>query len=103
MSCPVCNHLNDAMSVRCVECGTVLIHEAAGHSSEYRKAAAHVDSRIAGGACALVGFLTTALVLKFVFPDFCNNDRELVIYSFGGAVLGRLLGRLTLKSRRPGS
>jgi len=100
MECPACNHLNTATSVRCIQCGTTLVHEAVGHSPGYRATVNEMDSRIHGGVGAFFGFFLVAGLLKFVLVNLWLNDREIYSFSLGGALVGAFLGRLFLRSKR---
>ena len=99
MQCPVCNHLNSAMDVRCMQCSTTLIHEAAGHSAGYRKATGEMDVRIYSGAGAFFGFFLVAIFLKFILPDVSLGDRAIYTISVGDALIGGFMGRLFLRSK----
>ncbi|MNY42048.1 hypothetical protein D3C86_1769080 [compost metagenome] len=100
MSCPTCNHLNAATDVRCIRCGTTLIHEALGHSEAYRKTTDSMDARVYGGVGAFFGFCVVATLLKFVLAPPWLDDRELYAFATGGAVVGGLLARLFLRSKQ---
>lgn len=102
MSCPTCNHLNAATDVRCIRCGTTLIHEALGHSDGYRKITASMDDRVYGGLGAFFGFFVVATLLKFVLAPPWLDDRELYAFAAGGAVAGGWLARLYLRAKRRG-
>lgn len=101
MQCPTCNHLNDAMSVRCLQCGTVLIHEAAGHSAAYKKAVRVLDARMYSGIGGLAGFFTIAIALKFVFTQHWLSDAEIVSAAGVSAVLGAFTGGLLARAKHP--
>jgi len=100
MQCPVCNHLNTATSVRCLQCGTTLIHEAVGHSERYRAAVNGRDQRMYGRVGAILGFALVAALLKTVLAGLWLSDTEVYGYALGGAVAGAFLGRLFLRSKR---
>lgn len=100
MQCPSCNFLNDATSPVCVQCRTTIIHEAVGHSAAYLSAERRLDARMYGGAGALLGFLATAALLKFVLTELWETDQQLLNYSSVGAVGGGVLGRLVLQVKR---
>ena len=102
MQCPVCNNLNAATDVRCIQCGTTLIHEALGHTLEYRKATSSMDARMYGGIGAFFGFSIVAVLLKLVLADLWLSDREICAFAVGGAVAGGLAGRLFINAKRRG-
>ena len=102
MICPACNTHNSATSVRCIQCGTTLIHEAVGHSTEYRKVADAIDNRMLGGIGAISGFFLVAVMLKFVFTSFWLSDRQIYGLAVGGGFVGGILGRLFASFRRRG-
>jgi hypothetical protein len=102
MQCPTCNHLNTAMAARCLNCGTTLIHEAVGHSKEYYKGVAALDSRMYTGFGSVVGFFFVAILLKFIFTSHYLSDREVWAVAVGGGVIGSILGRLFLKAKQGG-
>lgn len=100
MQCPTCNSLNTATDVRCMQCGTTLIHEAVGHSKEFRQAADSLSLRMHSGLGALVGFFFTAVALKFVFTAHFLSDRQVIFASMVSAAVGSFIGRLLFKARR---
>ena len=97
MSCPTCNHLNPTTAARCLNCGSVLIHEAAGHSDQYKRAAASIDSKIHAGIGGFFGFMLSGVVLKFSAADYWLNDRQMALCAMVGGVVGAILGRMILK------
>jgi hypothetical protein len=98
MECPVCNYLNAATSVRCLQCGTTLIHEAVGHSPEYKRTVANMDHRMYGGIGAFFGLgLAGALSLAAG-----ASNREIYGFAVGGAFVGGILGRLVLRIKQRG-
>ena len=102
MQCPVCNHLGAATDVRCIQCGSTLIHEATGHSEGYRKATDYMDARLYGGIGAFFGFAIVATLLKFILVSPWLSDREIYTIALGGAVAGWVAGRLFLRAKRRG-
>lgn len=100
MQCPTCNNLNTATDVRCLNCGTILIYEAVGHSEEYQQGADLLSSRMHRGLGALAGFFLTAVLLKFVFTAHFLSDRQVVLASTLAAVAGSVVGRLLFRSQR---
>lgn len=102
MQCPTCNNLNAATDVRCFQCGTTLIHEAVGHSTEYRQAADSLSLRMHAGLGALLGFFLTAILLKFVFTAHFLSDRQVLYACAAAAAVGSVLGRLFFRARRQG-
>ena len=99
MQCPVCNHLNSAMDVRCIQCSTTLIHEAVGHSAGYRKTTEAMDARVYSGVGAIFGFFLVAIFLKFIVPGVSLDDRAIYAISVGGAWIGGILGRQFLRAK----
>lgn len=100
MQCPTCNHLNSATVARCMNCGTTLIYEAAGHSKEYQKAATAIDSKMHSGIGGLFGFFLVAILLKFVFTEHWLSDREIYFAAVVAGVAGSVAGRLFLKAKQ---
>lgn len=87
MQCPSCNHLNAAMSVRCEGCGTVLIHEAVGHSKAWHDGARLIDRRMAAGLGGLTGFFVPAVLLTQIFTTHPLDDREVYgVCAVSGAI-----------------
>jgi hypothetical protein len=102
MQCPSCAHLNAAMSVRCLQCGTTLIHEAEGSSPVAKRASHDLDSRLLGGVGASLGFFLTAIALKFVFTSLWLSDKEIYMFSVGGAILGAVVAKLYIRAKAHG-
>ncbi|WP_156370443.1 MULTISPECIES: zinc finger Ran-binding domain-containing protein [unclassified Acidovorax] len=100
MQCPTCNNLNAATDVRCMRCQTTLIHEAAGHSEGFKKAANALDARMYSGIGAFFGFALTAVLLKFVLTEHWLSDRQIYLSAVVAGVVGSILGRLFLKARQ---
>ena len=94
MNCPVCNIQNSATSVRCIQCGTTLIHEALGHSTEYRIASKVIDKRMLGGIGAIFGFALVGVLLRFVLTSLWLDDRQICGIATGGGIVGGFLGRV---------
>ena len=99
MQCPVCNNLNAATDVRCFQCNTTLIHEAAGHSEGYRKTTQELDARVYSGVGAFFGFCLVAVFLKFILPGVTFDDREIYLAAAVGAGIGGFIGRAFLRAR----
>lgn len=91
MLCPVCNSQNLATSVKCFQCGTILIHEATGHSTAYIKGARRVDSYIYGLVGAISALVLVVVALKTVFSDWYINAPFICWIGF---LVGGLIGRL---------
>ena len=102
MQCPVCNNLNAATDVRCLQCGTTLIHEALRHTSDYRAATDSMDTRMYGGIGAFFGFCIVGALLKFILTDLWLSAAQICAFAAGGAVAGRLAGQLFLRAKRRG-
>jgi len=100
MQCPTCNHLNGATVARCMNCGTTLIHEAAGHSQAYLKGARTLDLKLHAGIGSFFGFFVVAILLKFIFTAHWLSDREIYLAATVGGVCGAIAGRLVLKARQ---
>ena len=102
MQCPACTHLNDALSVRCMRCGSTLIHEAVGHSAEYQAARARADRNMYAGIGAAIGFLFVGGLLKVMFAELNAIGLGIglgVGFASLGAAIGAALGLMFLKSR----
>lgn len=93
MECPACNHLNSAMAVHCINCRSVLIHEAVGHSKEFKAAVSSLDTRMYGRLGGLAGFFLSATLLKFVFTAHDLTDFEVYMAAMCAAVVGGFLGQ----------
>ncbi|KQV99349.1 hypothetical protein [Rhizobacter sp. Root1221] len=100
MQCPTCNTLNSATVVRCMTCGTTLIHEAAGHSMAYQEGARTLDAKLHTGIGSFFGFFLVAILLKFIFTAHWLSDREVYLAAVAGGVAGAIAGRLVLKARQ---
>lgn len=99
MTCPTCNAQNSATSVRCLQCGTILIHEAVGHSDDYKKGARYLDARMYSGIGAFAGFFAVGLFLKADFADLYLSDRDIYLYAVFGGIAGSIIGRLIARSK----
>jgi hypothetical protein len=87
------------MSVRCRSCGTVLIHEAIGHSAAYKKAVRILDARMYSGIGGLAGFFAVAVALKFVFTQHWLSDAEIVSAAGLSAAVGAFAGALLARAK----
>lgn len=88
------------MSVRCLSCGTVLIHEAVGRSATYKKAVNVLDVRMYSGIGGFSGFFAVAVALKFVFTQHGLSDAEIAFAAGLGAAAGAFAGTLLARARR---
>jgi len=100
MQCMTCNTLNAATTVRCMTCGTTLIHEAVGHSNAYQRGARSLDTKLHTGIGSFFGFFLVAILLKFVFIAHWLSDREIYLAAAVGGVIGAFAGRLVMKARQ---
>lgn len=57
MTCPVCQAHNSAMSVRCLDCGTVLISDALPRAEGVQRTADAFDNKLYMGYGGLIGFV----------------------------------------------
>ena len=92
MECPSCHYLNDATSVRCIQCSTVLIPEALGRSPEVQAKLERRDSRMFGRIGAMIGFVVVYVLLKFVLAELWVSERRIVGFALVGAAIGGLIG-----------
>lgn len=102
MQCPSCHHVNSAISVRCVQCRTTLIHEAEGSSDAAKVAAGYLDRRLIGFMGGFFGFALVAMTLKLILTDLWLSDHQIYTYSLGGALIGNAISRLYIWARNRG-
>ena len=91
MFCPICNTQNLATSIRCSQCGTTLIHEAEGHSKEYKVVARAIDRRIYGGVGAFLGLCISVFLLNTFLENFFFDQRVVCV---SGVAAGGICGRV---------
>jgi len=91
MACPVCNAQNGAVSVRCLECGTILIEEAVSRSAEAQRGMNQLDRRLCTGYGALVGFVVGMGSWFILSQDESAAQGWIGLCSAAGAALGRLI------------
>lgn len=91
MTCPVCNALNAATSVRCLQCGTILIPEAVPRSGDVQREVDDLDRKLYTGYGGLIGSVLGA-GSWFVFSrDESEVQIWLMLCAAGGALLGSLI------------
>ena len=91
MTCPVCNAANAATSVRCLECGTILIPEAVPRSDEMQRTADGLDRKLAMGYGGLIGSVVGAGSWFAFSRDESEVQIWLMLCSAAGALLGALI------------
>ncbi len=92
MYCSTCNTQNLATSVRCIQCGTTLIHEAVGHSDAFRKGALMIDTRMYSGIGAFLGLILAALLISTVFEyQYGSGKFVFPICVIAGSLVGRFI------------
>jgi hypothetical protein len=98
MFCPSCGTQNLATSLRCIQCGTVLVRGIENQSVAYRQGAHLIDTRIYGGVGALLACALAAVLLNSVLEDLYLNQKAVYFWSaIAGAALGRLAAWLKWK------
>lgn len=91
MLCPSCNTQNQAMTVRCLKCGSTLIHEAVGHSDDYKAAARNLDYRMYSGYGGLIG-AALGWGLSALIPEVFQDAKLFATLGTGlGVGIGRFL------------
>lgn len=99
MPCPSCDHLNAATSVRCVRCGTVLTHEAYGHSKAWHDGRRLIDRRMSIGLGGLIGFFVPAVLLTQIFTSHRLDDGEVYGVCVVAGAIGALFGHFVANVR----
>lgn len=82
-----------------MQCGTTLIHEAGGHSDNYKKAANDLNNKMYGGYGSILGFCLVGFVLKFVLADLYLDDHQIYGGALGGAFAGGIIGRIIARTK----
>jgi len=89
MLCPACNTMNSAMTVRCIQCNTLLIPEAEGRAPEVKAVVRSMNSRFYGWVGFLAGFFIAGIATQKLGPS--------LLLGFVGSVLGRYIARRQAK------
>jgi len=100
MFCPNCTTQNHATDVRCMHCGTTLIFEAQGHSTNYRRGALFLNLRMYGGIGSVLGLAISFLLLNTVLQSFYFDSQEKGIVTFLGATVGAIGGWIVALIKR---
>lgn len=79
------------MSVRCLQCGTILISEAVPRSANVQNAADNLDRRLYAGYGGLAGFVVGALSWFVLSQDESEVKAWVMVCSMAGGALGLLI------------
>ncbi|WP_197424942.1 zinc-ribbon domain-containing protein [Bordetella sp. N] len=100
MFCPNCSNQNRATDVSCMKCGTTLIHEAKGHSKDYRWGALYINVRMYAGIGAALGLALALLSIFTVLEPFYLETQEKKLVVVIGIVVGAVAGCVVAWKKR---
>lgn len=90
MTCPVCNTQNSAMTVRCMQCHTLLIHSAEERAPQVKAFVSSMDTRMYSGIGSLACFVLAGLIFQ--------NAGVAIFSGIVGGMLGRIVAKLKAKN-----